>query len=143
MAQAHVDERQGRGADQRRAQELAELPQEPGAGDGGGDPQAGHCLLRPGERRPETIHPVVRELAADATRPMPVATGCGVLGVSTSGYHAGDTRRLSGRDLEQAHLMGRDPRRERRLLRQSTLGYLSRADHERAYRTGRPTESAA
>lgn len=105
MAQAHVDERQGRGADQRRAQELAELPQKPGAGDGGGDPQAGHCLLRPGERRPETIHPVVRELAADATRPMPVATGCGVLGVSTSGYHAGDTRRLSGRDLEQAHLM--------------------------------------
>src|SRR3954469_2026960 len=34
--------------------ELAELRRrKPDTGDGGGDPQAGECLLRPGERPPE------------------------------------------------------------------------------------------
>ncbi len=48
------------------------------------------------------IYPVVRELAADG---MPVATACRVLGVSTSGYYEWDSRPVSDRGWEQAHLL--------------------------------------
>jgi putative transposase len=47
-------------------------------------------------------YPVVCELAAAG---VPVAVTCRVLDVSTSGYYEWRSRRPSGRDLEQAHLM--------------------------------------
>jgi putative transposase len=61
------------------------------------------------------MYPVVRELAGDGT---PLATGCRVLQVSTSGFYEWNTRRPSPRDLEQAYLMNEiDPRRPQGLLR--------------------------
>ena len=51
------------------------------------------------------IYPVVSELADDPDLRVPVAVTCRVLEVSTSGYYEWRSRRPSGRDLEQAHLM--------------------------------------
>src|SRR2546426_6182168 len=77
LRQAEVDGRAAGGAEQRRTQRAGRAaPAEPGAGDGGGNPQAGQRLLRPRERAPKMIYPVVGQLAADD---IPVAVTCRVL----------------------------------------------------------------
>src|SRR6476620_7462498 len=94
------------GLEQRRAQRArAAAPGQAGAGDGERDPQAGGRVLRPGERAPKMRFRLVRELACDLDRPVPVAVACRVLEVSASGYYEWLSRPASARDVADAHLL--------------------------------------
>src|SRR4051812_35310407 len=94
--------RPGRGVDQRgetRAGRAA--PQEPGAGGGERDSQAGFGLLRPGERAPKIGFRLVLDLAAEG---VPVAVACRVLKVSRAGYYGWRDRPPSARSVADADL---------------------------------------
>ena len=89
--------RLARGAEQRRTQGTGRAASpDPGAGDGGGDSQAGQRLLRPGERPPKTGARLVQELVVDGVL---VAATCQVLGISRSGFYEAAGRAPSARQV--------------------------------------------
>ena len=88
---------QARGSDQPGTQGArGAAPGQAAAGGRERDPAPGRGVLRPGERPPKMIYPVVEELAADR---IPVAVSCRVLGVSRAGYHEWRRRGPSARSV--------------------------------------------